>query len=73
MQHYFGVRLIDPVGRWEAAGPYDTYEEAKITYFYSETQGRYLSPPFVAESKGKAESLLARQSISAQKSSARVR
>lgn len=61
MKYFFGLRVTNHSGRWIAAGPYDTYEEAKITYYASEAPDRELSPPFLAESKARAEAILARQ------------
>ncbi len=59
MKYYFGFRLDEPTGRWMAAGPFETYEEAKITYY--NVSGRELSPPFLAETQAKAEAILGQQ------------
>jgi hypothetical protein len=61
MKYFFGFRLISPTGNWTVAGPYDSYEEAKITYYQAHAADRELSPPFPAQTKDKAEEILARQ------------
>jgi RPA family protein len=54
LKHYFGFRVIDPVGSWVVYGPYDTNDQAKAAREEAKASDANVTAPFVASSKEEA-------------------